>query len=105
MLVAIGTVDGENINLEHFGHSKIYVIYDYDGKEFKKVEERENPYAVDHMHAKVDEILQIVGDCKVWVGFSMGKSSMKKLNELGYKPILVNTDKVEEALEEIKQKI
>jgi len=64
-LVAIGMKDKNLINDDH-----------YYGK---------------HQHAKVEEILQILGDCKVWIGKSMGKGSIKKLKELNYETVL--TDK------------
>ncbi|EKF49760.1 hypothetical protein H17ap60334_03395 [Thermosipho africanus H17ap60334] len=102
MKVAFGTIDGKKINDEHFGHSNIYVVYEFDGENFKKIEEIKNPYAETHMHAKVDEILEFLGHCKVWIGNSMGKGSMVKLEKLGYKPILVKSRTVDEALEEVK---
>ncbi|MBO8160517.1 MAG: dinitrogenase iron-molybdenum cofactor biosynthesis protein [Thermosipho sp. (in: Bacteria)] len=105
MLIAIGTLDGIKINHEHFGHSKIYMIYEFDGKELIKKEERKNPYAETHLHAKVEEILEILGDCKIWVGKTMGKRSMKKLEELGYKPILINTTNINETLKKLKEKL
>ncbi|ANQ54150.1 dinitrogenase iron-molybdenum cofactor biosynthesis protein [Thermosipho affectus] len=105
MLVAIGTADGKTMNPEHFGHSNTYLIYEFDGTNFIKKEERKNPYAETHLHAKVDEILEFLGDCKVWVGISMGKSSKKRLKELGYIPITVDTPEVSKALELVKMQL
>ncbi|WP_050899158.1 MULTISPECIES: NifB/NifX family molybdenum-iron cluster-binding protein [Marinitoga] len=102
MKIAFGTKDGVHLNDEHFGHSELYVVYEYDGENFKKVEEIKNPYAETHMHAKVEEILEFLGHCKVWVGLSMGKGSMIKLDKLGYKPIIVESETVEDAMEELR---
>ncbi|ABR29890.1 NifB/NifX family molybdenum-iron cluster-binding protein [Thermosipho melanesiensis] len=105
MKIAFGTNDGIFMNEEHFGHSKLYVIYDYKDGEFKKVEEIKNPYAETHMHAKVEEIKEFLGHCDVWVGKSMGKASMMKLKDWGYRTLLVEADTVEEALKEISTKL
>ncbi|KLO21445.1 NifB/NifX family molybdenum-iron cluster-binding protein [Marinitoga sp. 1155] len=102
MKIAFGTKDGIHINDEHFGHSEIYVVYDYDGNEFKKIEEIKNPYAETHLHAKAEEIKEFLGHCKVWVGNSMGKGSMIKLDKWGYKPLIVESKTVEDALEEVR---
>jgi predicted Fe-Mo cluster-binding NifX family protein len=102
MKIAFGTIDGKQINDDHFGHSNIYVVYDYDGENFTKAEEIKNPYAETHMHAKVEEILEFLGHCKVWVGNSMGKGSMIKLDKLGYKPLIVEGKTVDDALEEVR---
>jgi len=96
MLVAIGTLDGKKINPDHFGQSRVFVIFNYNNKTFEKIDERKNPYA---------EILELLRDCKVWIGKIMGKGSMKKLQELGYKPILINAKTVEETLKELSKKI
>ncbi|MCD6104426.1 MAG: dinitrogenase iron-molybdenum cofactor biosynthesis protein [Thermosipho sp. (in: Bacteria)] len=105
MLVAIGTLDGKKINPDHFGQSRVFVIFNYNNKTFEKIDERKNPYAENHLHAKVDEILELLRDCKVWIGKIMGKGSMKKLQKLGYKPILINAKTVEETLKELSKKI
>jgi len=42
-LVAVGTKDGVYLNDDHFGQSKIFVIFEVYGDRFAKVEERENP--------------------------------------------------------------
>ncbi|OAA29361.1 dinitrogenase iron-molybdenum cofactor biosynthesis protein [Kosmotoga arenicorallina S304] len=97
-LVAVGTKDGAYLNGDHFGQSKTFVIFEVDGDRFTKVEERENPYFGRHQHAKVSEVLTVLGDCKVWIGSSMGAGSMKKLKEMNYEPFLVEEGSVKEAV-------
>lgn len=97
-LVAVGTKDGVYLNDDHFGQSKIFVIFEVYGDRFAKVEERENPYFGRHQHAKVSEVLTVLGDCKVWVGSTMGAGSMKKLKEMNYDPFLVEKGSAEEAV-------
>ena len=62
-----------------------------DGSKIIEKEVRKNPYADSRVHARGDGILEVAGDCKVWVGKSIGKGSMKKLVELGYHSILTET--------------
>ncbi|MDN5338421.1 MAG: hypothetical protein PWQ20_1491 [Thermotogaceae bacterium] len=99
-LIAVGTKDGEIINDDHFGQSKIFSIFRLDGNNFVKIEERNNPYYDKHVHAKVEDILEIINDCKIWIGKSMGKGSMKKLKELNYITFLTSKDAALEAIEE-----
>jgi len=105
MKVAFATVDGERMNDDHFGQSPMFVVLKLDGSKVIEKEVRKNPYADSHVHARVDEILEVVGDCKVWVGKSMGKGSMKKLVELGYHPILTEAETLDEALNDILKRL
>jgi len=105
MKVAFATVDGERINDDHFGQSPMFVVLKLDGSKVIEKEVRKNPYADSHIHARVDEILEVVGDCKVWVGKSMGKGSMKKLVELGYHPILTEAETLNEALSDVLKRL
>jgi len=38
-----------------------------DGSKIIEKEVRKNPYADSRVHARGDGILEVVGDCKVWV--------------------------------------
>ena len=99
-LIAIGTKDGELVNDDHFGQSKTFSIFKFEENGFVKIEERENPHYGKHIHAKVEDILEIIGDCKIWIGKSMGKGSMRKLKELNYVTFLTTKDTTSEAIEE-----
>jgi predicted Fe-Mo cluster-binding NifX family protein len=103
MKIAIGMSEKETINDDHFGQSKFFNIYEYKNGEFIKIEERENPKYGTHQHAKVSDMLEFLDDCKVWVGGAMGKGSYNKLKEMGYVPVIVESLKLNEALEEIKR--
>ncbi|BBE31186.1 hypothetical protein OSSY52_13270 [Tepiditoga spiralis] len=103
MKIVIGLNENGFINKGHFGHSNEYIIFEYENGNFTEIERRINPLVKEHKHAKVEEILEIVGDCEVWVAKNMGKMSMLKLKEKNYKPILVDTDIIEKALNKIKE--
>jgi len=98
-LIAIGTNDGFKLNEDHFGQSRYYDIYELDERKCAiKVEARQNPYYESHKHAEVDEILQVIGDCPVWIGAAMGKGSLKKLAEMNYEPVVLEPMTIDEAL-------
>lgn len=99
-LIAVGTKDGNLVNDDHFGQSRTFSIFKFDVDHFEKIEDRDNPYYGKHVHAKVEDILEIVGDCKIWIGKSMGKGSMKRLKELNYITFITTKDTVNEAIEE-----
>lgn len=105
MKIVLGLNEKGLITGDHFGHSNEYLIFDYKDGTFKELEKRINPLVKEHKHAKVEEILEIVGDCEVWVAQNMGKMSMLKLKEKNYKPILVNTNIIEDALKIVKEEL
>lgn len=98
-LIAIGTNDGFKLNEDHFGQSRYYDIYELDeSKCAVKLEARPNPYYENHKHAEVDEILQVIGDCPIWIGAAMGQGSLKKLAEMNYEPVVLKPMTIDEAL-------
>ncbi len=105
MLITVGMIDEDIINDDHFGQSKFFWILKYENGEIIKIEKSENPKYKTHQHAKVKDMLEFLDDCKVWVGRSMGKGSMNKLKELGYTPLIVKNEKLDQAIEEIKERL
>ncbi|PVD17199.1 dinitrogenase iron-molybdenum cofactor biosynthesis protein [Mesotoga sp. Brook.08.105.5.1] len=104
-LIAIGTNDGFKLNDDHFGQSRYYDIYELDeGKCAVKLGARPNPYFENHKHAELDEILQVIGDCPVWIGAAMGQGSLKKLAEMDYEPVILEPMTIEEALKAYLEK-
>jgi predicted Fe-Mo cluster-binding NifX family protein len=102
MKIAIGMRDKERVNEDHFGQSKFYNIYEHDGSKVDLKEQRKNPHFGVDKHAKVEDIKEVVGDCKIWVALTMGKQSRLNLIEDGYKPILIKSNNLNEVLNEIK---
>ncbi len=92
-LIAIGTNDGFKLNDDHFGQSRYYDVYELDeDKCAVKLEARPNPYFENHRHAELDEILQVIGDCPVWIGSAMGEP------EMNYEPVVLEPMTIDEAL-------
>ncbi len=99
-LIAVGTKDGTIVNEDHFGQSKIFVIFRKNESGFKEVEKRPNPYFGKHQHAKAEEILKVLGDCNVWIAKSMGKKSIETLKALNYETFLTVKDTAEDAIKD-----
>lgn len=99
--IAIGMKDDDFLNDDHFGQSKFYNIYDYENN-LKFIEKRNNPHFGMDKHAKVNDIKEVIGDCKIWVAKAMGKQSRLNLIETGFKPIIIKSNNLNEVLKEIK---
>ncbi|MGM0642085.1 MAG: NifB/NifX family molybdenum-iron cluster-binding protein [Thermotogota bacterium] len=102
MNITIGMKDDKSINEDHFGQSKFYNIFKYDYDKLTFLEKRDNPYFGVDKHAKVEDIKEVVGDCKIWVAKTMGKQSRLNLIETGFKPIIVKSNDIDDVLKEIK---
>lgn len=100
--VAVGSNDKVRLSDKHFGMSKFFIIFEVDeNNNFKKVEERENPYGEDkHKHAETEEIMEVLKDCDVLIGKSMGKESQRRIKEEWNKTPIVakEVETVEEAI-------
>lgn len=90
MRIAVATDDGKVIRFGHFGDAEMYYIYDFDGKEFKLIEVKENPYTDEKLGItehndprKARIIYDFLKDCDVFVGHSMGMRNRKILEEMG----------------------
>jgi len=102
MKIAIGMREDNKVNEDHFGQSRFYSIHNYENGSLSFLENKDNPHFGIDKHAKVEDIKEVVGDCKIWVAKTMGKQSRLNLIESGYKPILVNSDDLDTVLKEIK---
>ena len=80
MKIAVATDDGESIRKNHFGSSRYYQIIEILNGEIIKKELRRNPFAEtddeSHSHGQADTILDLLEDCSLFIGRSMGKKSV-----------------------------
>lgn len=100
MKIALG-IKGNSVNNTHFGMSEKYRIYELENDMLNFVEERINDKFTQHKHSEVEDIMEILSDCNVWVAKSMGKKSKEVIMELGYTPLIINADSIQEAEKEI----
>ncbi len=90
--------DEERLWDKHFGMSPIYLVFDYDKRHVRTVE---NPYAkADAHHDDPERIVELLYDAETFIAKTMGERSRRRLiNEFNIETVLVDTDYVADALE------
>jgi predicted Fe-Mo cluster-binding NifX family protein len=84
--IAIPTNDGINIFPGMLGMAKEIFIYEIkNGKQFRFVEKRTNPYESTMQHLKTLDVYEIIRDCGVIISAKIGKKGIKRLKERGMK--------------------
>ena len=95
---------------EHFGHAKVFYIYDYiNGKPIYIENRKVTKYCsgsddCDNEQDKIDNILSAIGDCQGVIVLRIGSIPEKKLKDRGIS-VFKTYDRIEKALEEAVQKI
>jgi len=104
MKIAIGTDDKKTIRNGHFGQSLFFHIVELVNGEIVSAEDRENIHVQGAEkrlpHAQVEKILDLLGDCSLFMARNMGKSSLAKLADAHIDCILTDIDPIDEALSE-----
>jgi nitrogen fixation protein NifX len=100
MKVAFATTDGIRVD-EHFGRTAKFLIYEFTGEGYKKVEERifsgeardaavENTKGMGAEHdAAVEAKVEKVSDCKIVYMTNIGGPSAARLGRKGILPVKV----------------
>ena len=83
MKIAVGTNDKKTIHRGHFGDSRYYSLYEILNGEICGEELRENPFALgkQHEHGQAKNIMDLLHDCQLFMGRSMGDRSLPKIVE------------------------
>ena len=98
--IAIPTNDGIHIFPKMLGMAKEIFIYEIvNGKEFKLIEKRTNPYERTMQHFKTLDVYDLISDCSVIISGHIGKKGIKSLEERGMK-LIFKKGKIEQALVE-----
>lgn len=98
ILIAIPSNDGTNIFPRMLGMAKYMFIYQTEnGKTFKFVEKRTNPYEKTMQHLKTLDVYEIISDCDIIISARIGKKGIKRLKERGMK-LFFKTGDIKEAL-------
>lgn len=99
MKIAVGSDDKKTIRKGHFGESSFYLVFEVLNGEIKTEELRENPRDMEqNHHGKATDILELLSDCGIFMGRSMGKKSMKKIAEKNIDCIITTTEDINEAV-------
>lgn len=101
MKLAIGTDDKLTIRQGHFGESQYYSIYEILNGQIFSQELRENPFAIDknHVHGQAKNILDLLNDCQIFMGKSMGKKSLTTIVQKNIDAVVTEIDEVEKAVD------
>lgn len=100
MKIAIGTDDNKTIRKRHFGESQYYLIYELLNGKIHSEEIRDNPNICTgkHVHAQASKITDLLHDCQLFMGSSMGAKSLKYIAAKNIEIIVTSIENVEQAL-------
>ena len=98
MKIAVATDDKKTIRRGHFGEGKFYAIYEILNGEIFSKELRENPHVCKgkHAHGQAIKIIELLPDCQIYMGRSMGAKSLPQIAKLSKEPIVTTIENVEE---------
>ena len=104
MKIAVGTDDKRTIRKGHFGESHYYRVIELLNGEIVSQEVRQNPHIENgedrHGHGLAERILELLGDCSLFMAKSMGKRSMVKLAKQNIDCIITEYDHIDLAIAE-----
>ena len=104
MKIAVGTDDKRTIRKGHFGESHYYRVIELLNGEIVSQEVRQNSTiekGPDRLgHGQAERILELLGDCSLFMAKSMGKRSMAELAEQNIDCIITKYDHIDQAVVE-----
>jgi predicted Fe-Mo cluster-binding NifX family protein len=102
MKIAVATANGKLIRKGHFGSSRYFQIIEILNGEIVNRELRRNPYTetddTNHSHGQAGPILDLLGDCSLFMGRSMGKKSVAAITAKQIDCVITKLETVELAL-------
>ena len=100
MKIAVGTDDKKIIRRAHFGESKCYQIYEILNGKIQSKEFRENPRVCtgDQLHRQAKKIMDLLPDCQLIIGRSMGAKSLKHIAGKNVEIIITKLENIEETI-------
>lgn len=102
MRIAVGSDDLKTIRSGHFGESTYYKIFQVEGGKVTQTEVRENVYLKnangEHQHGEAKNIMQLLRNCDVFLGRSMGMHSIPKLVAKGVQPVITKETDIEQTI-------
>ncbi len=108
MKIAIGSIDGEKLQIGHFGMSPFFMLYEITEKgNAKFLEKMINPMSDPklHKHADTKDIMRLLPHIDVFIGKRMGKESKINIKTKFNKTAITyeDLDNVENALNRFLQ--
>ncbi len=103
MKIAVATDDGKLVRKDHFGSSRYFQIIEILNGEIANWELRRNPYTetddTGHSHGQAGSILDLLEDCSLFMGGSMGKKSVAAITAKQIDCVITNLETVDLALD------
>jgi predicted Fe-Mo cluster-binding NifX family protein len=98
--IAIGSDDKVTIRKKHFGESRFYIIYKVLHGKIHTSEIRENPNVCGgkHAHGQAEKITDLLHDCQIFMGGSMGAKSLKHIASKHIEIIITTGENAEDAV-------
>jgi len=103
LLVAFGTDDEKNLNDDHFGKSKFFLVYRFSDKNYKFLEKRVNPKFEENeslIHGDPEKAKSVAGVLKgvdVAVGRRFGPNIVRMRSK--FVCVVIREETIQEALE------
>ncbi len=100
MKIAIGSDDKKTIRRAHFGESKYFMIFEILNGEIHAQEVRTNAHACEgkHVHGQAGKIIDLLSDCQIFMGRSMGARSLKQIAARNIDVLITSIKNVNEAM-------
>jgi predicted Fe-Mo cluster-binding NifX family protein len=102
MKIAIGTDDKRTIRKGHFGESRYYQVIEILNAQIVGNDLRKNPYFEDERvsthHGQADRIINLLGDCNLFMASSFGKRSVQKISSRGVDCITARIENIDQAI-------
>ncbi len=101
MKIAVGSDDQKTIRKKHFGESSHYIVFEILNGEVVAREVRRNITAEEDEshHGKSGEVMNLLADCQIFMGQSMGRKSMRNISKKGVECILSSIENADDAVE------
>jgi predicted Fe-Mo cluster-binding NifX family protein len=106
-LIAVSTNDLKNISNGAFGKSHFFEIYSISDGAFENTETRENVLFMQscELQGRIEHLHGLLGDIKIFVGNHFLDDLRGELQAYGHQLIPVRHGKIEDVLNEVKEKI
>ncbi|WP_456399369.1 NifB/NifX family molybdenum-iron cluster-binding protein [Mesoaciditoga sp.] len=104
--VCIPTKDEKNIYKGHMGDADLFMIYEWDGKDYKLVEKKKNVPFEEKKHGdqkKMQHILSIVGECEVFVGGVSSPNFLNLRDKTKVQPVVSKIEDIEKTFEALNK--
>ena len=100
MKLALGSDNQKTIRHGHFGESKYYLVYEILNGEIYSKNWRINPFAAgkEHQQGQVKNIIELLHDCQIFMGHSMGKKSLPQIVTQNIDAIITSIEDIDEAV-------